>query len=102
MSIQIGNYGFDGPYGNAASLSNLSGVYAVLTRASGTDSYTIVDIGESGGIRDRVTNHDRQQSWARYKKAAGLSYAAYYCDERNRMAVEKALRGAYNPPCGDR
>jgi hypothetical protein len=102
MSITIGNYAFEGPFGDPASLKNQSGVYAVLTRSTSNDSYTIVDVGEAGAVRDRITNHDRQDCWKRNKKAAGLSYAAYYCDERTRMSVEKMLRAKYNPPCGDR
>jgi hypothetical protein len=102
MSITIGNYAFEGPFPNAASLKNSSGVYAVLTRATVNDSYSVVDIGESGSVRDRVTNHDRQESWKRHAKAAGLSCAAYYCDERSRMALEATLRGRYSPTCGDR
>lgn len=102
MTITIGNHAFDGPFQDPVSLKNQSGVYTVLTRSNGTDSYWVVDIGESGAVRDRVSNHDRQESWKRSQKAGGLSYAAYYCDERTRMSVEKVLRGQYNPPCGDR
>ncbi len=102
MSITIGNYAFEGPFADPVSLKNVSGVYSVLTHASANDSYSIVDIGKSATVRDRVTNHDRQESWKRYKKPAGLAYAAYYCDEKMRMSVETTLRGKYNPPCGDR
>jgi hypothetical protein len=102
MSITIGNCSFEGPFTGPASLKNLSGVYSVLTRATSSDTYSVVDIGESGGVRDRVTNHDRQESWKRHQKAAGLSYAAYYCDERTRVSVERTLRAKYNPPCGVR
>jgi len=102
MSITIGNYGFDGPFSNPASLSNRSGVYAVLTRASSADRYTVVDIGESGTVRDRVLNHDRQAAWARCRQQAGLSFAAHYCDERARTSVEMILRDRYDPLCGDR
>jgi hypothetical protein len=102
MSISIENYAFEGPFADPASLKNVSGVYSVLTRATSNDIYSIVDIGESATVRDRVANHDRQKSWNRYAKPAGLSYAAYYCDEQARTSLEKMLRGKYNPPCGDR
>ncbi len=101
MAITIGNYNFEGPYADPSSLRNNSGVYAVLTRATANDKYSVVDIGESSGVRDRVTNHDREDCWRRNKQQAGLSYAAYYCDERARLKVESELRGAYSPPCGD-
>lgn len=102
MSITIGNYTFEGPYPSTDSLHDKSGVYAVLTRATATDLYSVVDIGESGGIRSRVANHDRAPCWNGRKQAQGLFAAALYCDERTRMNVEKQLRAQYNPPCGDR
>ena len=102
MSINIGSYPFEGPYGNPANLANKSGVYAVLTRATANDNYSVLDIGESGMVRDRLSNHDRQTSWGRLRKPAGLAFAAYYCDEAMRMAIERMLRDKYNPPCGER
>lgn len=47
MSIKIGNYSFEGPFADPAWLKNVSGVYAVLTRATANDSYTVLDIGQS-------------------------------------------------------
>ena len=102
MTVKMGNYSFEGAFSDPSSLRNNSGVYAVLTRATTDDKFTVVDVGESGGVRDRVSDHDREGCWNRNKKQAGLSYAAFYCDERTRMSVEDELRGAYNPSCGDR
>lgn len=101
MSIRIGNYDFEGPLSDPSGLRNTSGVYAVLAKNTTNGNYTVVDIGESGTVRDRVSSHDRANCWARNKQA-GLNYAGHYCNEANRMAVEKALRGSFNPPCGDR
>tara|TARA_R110002110_G_scaffold62939_4_gene175260 strand:+ start:461 stop:766 length:306 start_codon:yes stop_codon:yes gene_type:complete len=101
MSITIGNYNFEGPYDSAAQLQNRSGVYAILGRSGSADQWKMVDIGESSGVSERVNNHDRAPCW----KGRGyrhLSAAAYYCAERERMAVERVLRTQYNPPCGDR
>lgn len=102
MSISIGSYSFSGPYTGIDQIANKSGVYSVLTRASGTDSYTIVDIGESATVFERLASHDRAHDWERCTKAAGLSYAAYYCDESTRKRVEQELRRKYSPPCGER
>ncbi len=101
MSIQIGNYSFEGPFTNPALLSNRSGVYAVLARSWSGNSYTVIDIGESETVRDRVSNHDRSGSWSRNRQT-GLYYAAYYCDQPTRMRVEQGLRLQFNPVCGDR
>lgn len=102
MSIQIGNYSFDGPFGDPAHLRNNSGVYAVLTRATANAPFTVIDIGEAGWIRDRLTNHDRQNQWARAGLGGGFWFAAFYCDERARMQIERELRVQFNPACGVR
>jgi hypothetical protein len=100
MAIQIGNYNFEGPFRDSASLREQSGVYAVLG-GNGTNSWKVVDVGESEQIRTRVSNHDRANCWGR-NRGDGLAYAAYYCTERDRMRIEQELRTKYNPPCGDR
>lgn len=102
MSIQIGNYTFDGPFAAVSALWNNSGVYAILTRRSNGDRYTVIDIGEAGWIQDRVANHDRCDQWARANQGAGLSFAAFYCDEAARMRIERELRAQFNPVCGVR
>lgn len=98
MTIQIGRYNFEGPFNDPTSLRDQSGVYAVLGRSA--TGWNVVDIGESGGVRSRVTNHDRANCWAR-NRGGGLAYAAYYCDEATRMRIEGELRSQFNPPCGD-
>ncbi|MGQ0665262.1 MAG: hypothetical protein ACT4P2_17135 [Pseudomonadota bacterium] len=101
MSITIGNYNFDGPYRDVSNLRNNSGVYAILTRQTNADRYTVIDIGEAGWIRDRVADHDRSDQWAR-QNLSMLAVAAHYCDETARMRIERELRVQYNPVCGVR
>lgn len=101
MGINIGKYGFDGPYPSRDSLKAQSGVYAIIGRGSDQDEWKVVDIGESDNVRDRITNHDRVDRWKKQGHRV-LNVAAYYCDARTRMGVEKELRGQFNPPCGDR
>lgn len=95
MTINLGNYTFDGAYSSPSFLDDRSGVYAVLGGGR-----KVLDIGESGGIRTRIQSHDRAPAWAR--QGLPLTFAALYCDEANRMRIERELRAAYNPPCGDR
>lgn len=101
MSITIGNYSFEGPFGNTADLRNNSGVYAILSRRTNADRYTVIDIGEAGWIRDRVANHDRRDQWSRNNHGA-LAVAAFYCNELARMRIERELRAQFNPVCGVR
>ena len=99
MSIQIGNYHAEGPFGNEAFLQARSGVYVILGVGSQGGNWNVVDVGESGNIRDRVGNHDRAPCW-RGQGHAQLTVAAIYADEPNRMRIERELRTQYNPPCG--
>lgn len=99
MSIQVGNYHAEGPFGNAQQLLARSGVYVILGRAVQTATWQVVDVGESGNVQNRVANHDRAPHWGRQGHAE-LAVAAIYCDEPNRMVIERQLRGQYNPPCG--
>jgi len=99
MSIQIGNYHAEGPFGNVSNLLAQSGVYVVLGRSNQVSNWNVVDVGEAGDIQDRVANHDRTPSW-RGQGYTELAVAAIYADEPNRMLIERELRGQYNPPCG--
>ena len=101
MSINIGKYNFEGPFTSTGNLKNQSGVYAILGRNSDADRWNVVDVGESGTVRERVENHDREPCWKRqgYRQ---LAVAAYYCPEAQRMRIEQELRAQFNPPCGDR
>lgn len=101
MPITLGQYNFDGPFTSTNQVLNRSGVYAMLTRSNSLQSYTVIDIGESGDLRSRLDNHDRSACWTR-NDLGQLSVAVLYCDERTRMAVETALRAHYRPVCGDR
>lgn len=101
MSFNIEGYCAEGPFllGNDKSLQARSGVYVILGRRNVTDGWSVVDIGEAGNIRERVSGHDRAPCWHRQGHAE-LSVAMIYADERNRMLIEHQLRTLYNPPCG--
>lgn len=101
MGINIGNHAFDGPFINTSGLMPRSGVYSILGRDSEIDLWTVIDIGESGDVRNRVECHDRKPCWLGHSYR-NLSVAALYCDEVARMQIERDLRTRYNPPCGDR
>lgn len=99
MSINVGNYHAEGPFGNENDLQSRSGVYVILGRRNPHTDWSIVDIGESENIRHRVATHDRTPCW-RGQGHAQLGVAAIYADAHNRMLIERQLRTQYNPPCG--
>ena len=99
MSINIGNYHAEGPFGNDNNLQARSGVYVILGRRNHASNWSVEDVGESENVQKRVSNHDRAPCW-RGQGHTELSVAAIYSDERNRMLIERQLRAQFNPPCG--
>ncbi len=99
MSIQIGNYHAEGPFGNVNGLLARSGVYVVLGRTGQTSSWNVVDIGKSGDVLTALAPMTGRQSGSG-EGTAELAVAAIYADEHNRMLIERQLRVQFNPPCG--
>jgi hypothetical protein len=73
FNVPIGSqtYAFDGPFTSADQLDSRSGVYLVSTVTEGS-TRKILDVGESGDVQDRVTNHDRKPCWTSNQQS-GLS-----------------------------
>lgn len=99
MTIQLKSYPFNGPFTDTAGLHGQSGVYAILEALPTYGQYKVIDVGESGNVRERVDNHDRKDCWRRHAKGQ-LSVAAYYCNEATRVTIERELRAHFDPPCG--
>lgn len=100
MTIQIGNYTFEGDFKSTGELLDRSGVYVVLGATNEFGGRKVLDVGESGAVRSRVQSHDRAVSWSTHWLP--LSVAALYCDEQARIRIERELRAQFDPPCGDR
>ena len=60
-----------------------------------------LDVGESGELKTRLRNHDRRSEWLKLSKG-DIKYGIIYCNEQDRMWLEKILRDLLNPPCGER
>ena len=97
--ITVGNYNTDGPYGNVNHLQARSGVYIILGRNAQSDRWTVVDIGEAGDVKSRVSNHDRADCWRR-QNFSQLAVAVIYCDQTARTRIERELRAQFSPACG--
>lgn len=96
----LGAHQFDGPHSNNDTLPAVSGVYIITTLAP-NQRHTVIDVGESYNIKDRISNHDRAQQW-QGNVQNGLYAWVLPANEVQRMLIEKAHRLAYNPVCGDR
>lgn len=98
--MKILSYDFEGPYTNAASLQDRSGVYVILYEAN--SKYYVLDAGESSQVKTRIENHDRADCWKRHAKGV-ISVAVYYTpglQQYGRMEIEQAIRAEYDPKCG--
>lgn len=96
----LGQHIFQGPYTNNNQLAALSGVYVITTLAQ-NGKHTILDVGESENIYQRISNHDRTQQW-RNNAMNGVHAWVLHCDEQARTLIEPAIRLAYKPVCGDK
>lgn len=102
MSINLATYTFEGPYRAIASLRNSAGVYAILDNTD--DGYSILDIGESAMVQNRIQYHDRISCWTAHANGTLFSAVLYtpLLGEHGRRVIEHKLRIAYRPACGDR
>lgn len=102
QTIPISGYTFQGPFTDTDYLRDEAGIYVILDRR-GDSKWYVLDVGESGQLRSRVTNHDRQGCWTRNRQGT-LGVAAYYTpgwSDEQRRALEAKIRADYNPTCGE-
>ena len=99
MSITILGYEFEGHFTSTELLKNQSGVY-VIHYKNNDDKYTRLDCGESSDVKNRVETHDRKNCWSKHAKGQ-ITASAYYCNEQERMIIEKKIRTASDLPCGE-
>lgn len=100
MAIKIGSYNFEGPFHTTDALHNRSGVYTILG-SNQPGQYVVLDVGESGTLRDRVARHDRHDQWRQCGYGA-VYVAAHYTDAATRLHMERELRSTFKPRCGIR
>lgn len=89
-----------------ANFSNIAAIYIVICVAQ-DKSWTIVDIGQSGKVGNRIDNHDRQDCWKR-KCPSGNTWVCVYptptarYSEQDRLNLEHQLRSQHSNLCGVR
>lgn len=96
MSFERWGYQFDGAYTLPDSLQSRSGVYVIWCK-SGVD-WTVLDVGESANVKDRVSNHERADCWRR--NCSGTIYYTATYTSSGREEIEQRIRTLTNPPCG--
>lgn len=100
IPTQSNNYVFNGPHLNASSLPARSGVY-VITKQLVDGSYEIIDVGESHNISERIPSHDRMNQWSLTSNNS-FNVWTFLADQNQRMIIERDIRIAYRPICGQK
>ena len=101
MAFTRWNRTFEGAWTNTSNLKNQGGVYVIWCKVG--ETWTVLDVGESGEVRTRVENHDRKDCWVR-NCSGTIYYSATYTPgltAAQRREIEQAIRSKENPPCGD-
>lgn len=93
-------YHFDGAYTNPNNLQSAAGVYVIWCKTN--DSWTILDVGESDDVKDRINNHDRADCWQ--DNCPGTIYysATYISNPQERSNLEQRIRNEEDVACGER
>jgi hypothetical protein len=99
-------------YINPNEVPNRAGIYMILAGQLNsenqglTNTYELLDIGQTGDGELRLSGHDREPCWIRKKpsnkiilyKFSSMPSSKY--DETDRRIVECCLRSNTQPPCG--
>lgn len=100
MSFNRWDHEFDGAYTDPNSLQSAAGVYVIWCKTD--NNWTILDVGESDDVRDRINDHDRSDCWRRKCKGT-IYYSATYIDNASdREELEQKIRNAELVACGER
>jgi len=92
-SITYEGYVFNGPFSINTDFNTVAGIYLITTSQG-----TIVDVGETENLKERVPNHERRNCWSR-NNAVNL-YFHHETSQQQRLVKEKFLRTKSNPACG--
>ena len=93
-TINYQGYIFNGPFSINTSFNEVAGIY-LITNSNGT----IIDVGETENLKERIPGHERKDCWTRN---SGVNL--YFHHENNsdkRLEKEKFFRNKSNPACGD-
>jgi hypothetical protein len=102
MAFERWGYTFEGAFESPESLESRSGVYVIWCKNG--EVWTVLDVGESADVKERVKNHDRSDCWARNCRGT-IYYSATYtpsAQQPGRLAIEQHVRAVARPPCGER
>lgn len=103
MPFEYWEYQFEGAFKSPDSLKSKSGVYVIWCEKEG--NWTVLDVGESANVKERVKNHHRADCWAQNCSSGTIYYSATYTPSlqpEERIKIEQKIRNLANPICGNR
>jgi hypothetical protein len=106
VSVTISTLPFQCVGLSEADFSDIAAIYVILC-VEQNGNWTVLDIGQTGELGERIDNHDRKQCWIDKCPNKNVWVCIYKMPsnsytKQNRLDLEKRLRDQYNPPCGKR
>lgn len=104
---------WEGPYTTTDLIPDNAGIYMILSGKpnKGGDYppnlYKLLDIGQAGGIKTRLDDHNRTDCWESKKPKDHTIVFKYALmptktfDRSDRLSVECCIRSKTDPPCGE-
>lgn len=94
------DYEFDGAHIDPNMLQSRAGVYVIWCQDG--DNWTILDVGESNDVVDRISNHPRADCWTRNCTGVIRYSTTYTSDLQERLDLEQRIRDEEDVICGER
>jgi len=104
--VTIGGKAFSCVRLSEANFDDIAAVYVILC-VSSDGSSTVLDVGQSGELGDRINTHDRETCWKEKCPNNNVWVCVYPMpssqhSRQDREQLEAYLRDKYDPPCGKR
>jgi len=106
VNLTIGSYPFQCYRLADAAFINIAGVYVIIGVAE-DGKWTVLDVGQSGELGERIQGHPRSESWHRNWPNGNIWVCVYptptnQFTKDQRTTIERSLRDSYRPLCGER
>lgn len=100
LTFQKWDYEFDGAYFDTRFLRPEAGVYVIWCDLG--NPWTILDVGQSGNVLDRINNHERKDCWFQNCQGIIKYSVAYIADQEERRDLVNRIKSREQMACGER
>ncbi|HES59118.1 MAG TPA: hypothetical protein ENO18_01690 [Caldithrix sp.] len=104
--VNIGGKKFSCVTLSESDFKDIAAVYVILCVAQDR-SWSVLDVGQTGEVGDRIDDHDRKECWQRNCPNRNIWVCIYpmpssQYSRQDREKFESYLRNQYQPQCGKR